>query len=123
MTIEVRANQDSRVAAVYADDAQLRASEPIPTVRAAARRPGLRLVQVLQTLFEGYADRPALGNRASTVATDPATGHAERALLPAFATTTYGDPSRLSPRSGTATTHRSAPVTWWQVSASPARTI
>ena len=41
--------------------------------------------------MDGYADRPALGMRASQVAADPATGRVERRLLPAFETTTYGE--------------------------------
>jgi len=75
MTIEVPADVLSqRVAALYDDDAEFRAAEPLPAVLAAARRPGLRLVQVLQTLMAGYADRPTLGMRAGEAAADPATG-------------------------------------------------
>jgi fatty acid CoA ligase FadD9 len=92
MTIELPADVLSqRVAALYDDDAEFRAAEPLPVVLAAARRPGLRLLQLLQTLMDGYADRPALGMRASEVAPDPATGRVERRLLPAFETTTYGE--------------------------------
>jgi len=51
-----------------------RGVEPVPAVRAAARRPRLRLVQALQTSMAGYADRPTLGMRAGEAAADPATG-------------------------------------------------
>jgi hypothetical protein len=54
----------SRVANPYATDPQFRAAEPIPAVSEAARRPGMRLAPALRTLVDGYADRPALGQRA-----------------------------------------------------------
>jgi fatty acid CoA ligase FadD9 len=57
----------------------------------AARRPGLRLAEILQTLVEGYADRPALGQRAREVVLDPATGRTTTRLLPSFETIRYGD--------------------------------
>ena len=47
-----------RVADLYAADAQFRAAQPDPDVIAAARRPGLRLAEVLQTLAGGAAARP-----------------------------------------------------------------
>jgi fatty acid CoA ligase FadD9 len=63
-----------RIAQLYASDPQFRAAEPIPDVIDAARRPGLRLPAILQTFVEGYADRPALGQRARELVLDPATG-------------------------------------------------
>jgi fatty acid CoA ligase FadD9 len=57
----------------------------------AARRPGLRLAPILQTLVEGYADRPALGQRARELVLDPATGRTTTRLLPSFETISYGD--------------------------------
>ena len=69
MTLDVHTDAVSkRIAALYAEDDEFRAAEPSPAVLAAARRPGLRLAQVLKTLMEGYADRPALGTRATAVA-------------------------------------------------------
>src|SRR3984885_3187726 len=62
-----------RVAQLHASDLQFQAAEPIPDVIDAARRPGLRLPEVIQTLFEGYADRPALGQRARELVVDPGT--------------------------------------------------
>src|SRR6202046_2964270 len=80
-----------RIAQLYASDPQLRAAEPIPAVIDAARRPGLRLPEVTETLVEGYRDRPALGQRARELVLDPATGRTTTRLLPTFETTSYGD--------------------------------
>jgi fatty acid CoA ligase FadD9 len=80
-----------RIAQLYASDPQFRAANPLPSVVDAARRPGLRLAQILQTLVEGYADRPALGERAREVVLDPATGRTTTRLLPSFETISYGD--------------------------------
>ncbi|MET0457572.1 MAG: carboxylic acid reductase [Mycobacterium sp.] len=73
-----------------ADDPQIVAAAPKPEVMAAARAAGLRLPEVLATLVEGYADRPALGRRARTLV-DDATGRRSVRLLPEFETVTYRD--------------------------------
>jgi fatty acid CoA ligase FadD9 len=80
-----------RIAQLYATDPQFRAAEPIPEVIDAARRPGLRLPAILQTFVEGYADRPALGQRARELVLDPATGRTTTRVLPSFETISYGD--------------------------------
>src|ERR1700684_3819716 len=80
-----------RVAQLYACDPQFQAAEPIPDVIDAARRPGLRLPEVIETLVKGYADRPALGQRARELVLDPATGRTVTRLLPTFETISYGD--------------------------------
>jgi fatty acid CoA ligase FadD9 len=80
-----------RIAQLYATDPQFRAAEPIPAVSEAARRPGIRLAPALRTLVAGYADRPALGQRASELVTDPATGRTSIRLLPRFDTISYLD--------------------------------
>src|ERR1700722_13540547 len=64
-----------RIAQLYASDPQLQAAEPIPDVIDAARRPGLRLPEVIETLVGGYADRPALGQRARELGLDAAAAH------------------------------------------------
>src|ERR1700677_4520118 len=71
-----------RVAQLYASDPQFQAAEPIPDVIDAARRPGLRLPEVIETLVEGYADRPALGQRARELVLDPTTGRTARGCCP-----------------------------------------
>jgi fatty acid CoA ligase FadD9 len=82
--------RSQRTAALYQGDDEIRASAPSPAVMDAARRPGLRLPQVIETMIEAYADRPALGRRATSVERDPATGRNEHRLLPEFETITYG---------------------------------
>ena len=72
-----------------AEDAQFRAAFPIESVVTAKREPGLRLVHVVQAVMEGYAERPALGQRVRESFTDPATGRTTLRLLPAFETVTY----------------------------------
>jgi fatty acid CoA ligase FadD9 len=71
-TQEVRVAR--RVADLYATDAQFAAAAPIPEVIEAARQPGLRLPELIEKLVVGYADRPALGQRARAVITDPVSG-------------------------------------------------
>jgi fatty acid CoA ligase FadD9 len=87
--------RDDRVARrtdqLYATDPQFRDARPIPEIIEAARRPGLRLNEVLQTLIEGYAERPALGHRVRELVTDPATGRMSARLLPQFETISYRD--------------------------------
>jgi fatty acid CoA ligase FadD9 len=78
-----------RIAELYASDGQFAAAEPDAAVLEAARRPGLRLNEVLQTFIDGYADRPALGQRARELVTDPATGRTSARLLPRFDAINY----------------------------------
>ena len=78
-----------RVAELFEMDPEFRASAPSDQVIQAACTPGLRLTEVLETFAEGYADRPALGQRARRLVTDPATGRTSFELLPKFETLTY----------------------------------
>ena len=80
-----------RIAALYAEDPQFRAAQPNTEVIEAARQPGLRLAEILETLVQGYAHRPALGERAREFTTDPVTGRTTARLLPMFETTSYGE--------------------------------
>jgi fatty acid CoA ligase FadD9 len=70
---------------------QFRAANPLRGVIEAARQPGLRLPAILQTFVDGYADRPAFGQRARELVVDPATGRTTTRLLPSFETISYGD--------------------------------
>src|SRR3984957_14787563 len=83
--------RERRIAHLYASDPQFRAANSLPDVIDAARRPGLRLPEVIETLVEGYADRPARGQRARELVLDPATGRTTTRLLPTFETISYGD--------------------------------
>ena len=76
---------------VSSEDAQFRDAQPIPEVVEAASRPGLRLTEIVATLVDGYADRPALGQRARELVTDSETGRTSTRLLPAFETISYRD--------------------------------
>lgn len=78
-----------RVAELFDSDAQFRAAAPIPDVVEAARTPGLRLTQVFETIVEGYADRPALGQRARELVTDVGSGLTSARLSPHFDTVSY----------------------------------
>src|SRR3984957_4153564 len=81
----------NRLERLRAADPQFRGSFPSETVVAAKRESGLRLAQVVQVVMEGYADRPALGQRARELVTDRGTGRKTLSLLPRFDTITYRD--------------------------------
>ncbi|MBV9089444.1 MAG: carboxylic acid reductase [Mycobacteriaceae bacterium] len=72
-------------------DAQVRDTRPLDTVAAAVIEPGRRLSQIVETVMRGYADRPALGQRAHELVTDRVTGRTSLRLLPEFETITYRD--------------------------------
>src|ERR1700755_260309 len=78
-----------RVAELFDSDAQFRAAAPVPEVIEAVCTPGLRLTEVLETIVEGYADRPALGRRARELVTDAGTGRTSVRLSAQFDTITY----------------------------------
>src|ERR1700737_1924673 len=69
-------------------DAQLIAVRPDPAVTAALDGPGVLLTDVIRTVMTGYADRPALGQRAVEFVTD-ASGRTVAELQPRFDTLTY----------------------------------
>ncbi|SOX54039.1 oxidoreductase [Mycobacterium ahvazicum] len=76
---------------LYAEDAQFSATRPDEHIAAAARAPGLRIGEVMATVLQGYADRPALGQRVREVTTDPATGRSTVNFLPRFETVSYAE--------------------------------
>ncbi|MGO9157782.1 carboxylic acid reductase [Mycobacterium sp.] len=80
---------DRRIEDLTANDPQFAAAKPDQAVAAALEQPGLRLPQIVQTVLEGYADRPALGQRAVEFFKDPKTGRTVLGLLPRFDTITY----------------------------------
>jgi hypothetical protein len=63
-----------RVADLYLTDTQFADAQPPAAVTAAIERPGLGLPVIVRTVMDGYADRPAVGTRASRLATGPKTG-------------------------------------------------
>jgi fatty acid CoA ligase FadD9 len=86
-----RERVSQRIGQLSSDEEQFRNATPDLSLQEAARRPGLRLPQILEMFVEGYADRPALGWRARSLTTDPATGRTTAQLLPRFDTMTYRD--------------------------------
>ncbi|MGF6885636.1 fatty acid CoA ligase FadD9 [Nocardia sp. GAS34] len=80
-----------RIQDLSATDAQFAAARPDEAITAAIQQPGLRLPQLVQTVMDGYADRPALGQRAVQFVTDPATGRTAAQLLARFETITYAE--------------------------------
>ena len=78
-----------RVENLSANDPQFAAAQPSPAVAAVLEQPGLRLPQIVQTVLEGYAERPALGQRAVEFVADPKTGRTVAELLTHFETITY----------------------------------
>ncbi|MGB9303620.1 MAG: carboxylic acid reductase [Mycobacterium sp.] len=78
-----------RVEDLLANDPQFAAAEPSPAVADALEQPGLRLPQIIQTVLEGYADRPALGQRVVEFVKNPKTGRTVLEVLPRFETITY----------------------------------
>ncbi|BBU23204.1 carboxylic acid reductase [Mycobacterium xenopi] len=90
MPMDTREDQlERRIAALTADDPQFAAARPDEAVATAVQRPGLRLPEVIETVLQGYADRPALGQRAVEFVKDPNTGRTSAHLLPRFDTITY----------------------------------
>ncbi|NMN96389.1 carboxylic acid reductase [Antrihabitans stalactiti] len=79
-----------RIAELYAAHQDIRDARPNPEVVAAIREPGMRLAQVIATVMERYADRPAVGQRAVELTTDAA-GRRSLRLLPEFHTISYGE--------------------------------
>ncbi|QEN14784.1 carboxylic acid reductase [Mycolicibacterium sp. ELW1] len=80
---------EQRVADLYATDPQFAAAAPDPQVTAAASQPGLPLSAIIKTVLDGYADRPAVGQRAVRFVEDPHTHRTTAELTPAFDTITY----------------------------------
>ncbi|MGK2879901.1 MAG: carboxylic acid reductase [Mycobacterium sp.] len=78
-----------RVAGLYSTDPQFAAARPSEAVSAAVDAPDLRLSEVVDTVLDGYADRPALGQRALRIVTDAQTGRTSAELLQHFDTITY----------------------------------
>src|SRR4051812_8228061 len=78
-----------RISDLYASDQQFADARPSEAVAHAIESPELRLPQIIQAVIDGYAERPALGQRAVEFVTDPTTGRTSADLLPRFDTITY----------------------------------
>jgi fatty acid CoA ligase FadD9 len=80
---------ERRIADLYANDRQFADARPSEAISATIGQPGLRLPQIVRTVMEGYAERPALAQRAIQFVNDPQTGRTSVELLPRFETTSY----------------------------------
>ncbi|CAN5705237.1 thioester reductase domain-containing protein [soil metagenome] len=80
-----------RIAELYANDAQFADARPSQAISDAVDRQGARLPEIVETIMTGYADRPALAQRALAIEADPATGRRVATLQPHFDTLTYGE--------------------------------
>ena len=70
-------------------DPQIGALYPDKTLVEKARAKDLSLGQIIDVFLEGYKERPALGERAYEVVTEPATNKTTRNYLPTYTTTSY----------------------------------
>jgi fatty acid CoA ligase FadD9 len=77
-----------RISDLYVTDQQFADARPSEAVAHAIEAPE-SLPQIVQTVIDGYADRPALGQRAVQFVTDASTGRTSAELLPRFDTITY----------------------------------
>jgi fatty acid CoA ligase FadD9 len=84
----------SRIAELFSTDRQFADAAPDAAVTDAIDTAGSRLPQIIETVFAGYHDRPALGQRVVQFVEDPQTGRTSAELLPEFDTLTYGELSR-----------------------------
>src|SRR5947208_12981507 len=94
-----------RISDLYATDQQFADARPSESVAGAIEAPDLGLPQIVRTILDGYADRPALGQRAVEFVTDPSTGRTTAQLLPRFDTITYRELSDRVDAVAAALTH------------------
>ncbi|MEC4764846.1 carboxylic acid reductase [Mycobacterium sherrisii] len=80
---------ERRIEELSASDPQFAAARPDPAIVEALEQPGLRLPQIIQIVLEGYADRPALGQRVLEFVKDPKTGRTVAEVVSRFETITY----------------------------------
>lgn len=75
------------------NDPEIRARTPRPEVTEAIKSPGLSYRQIIETVLQGYAERPALGSRRYEIETDRS-GRAVRRYTSEFDTITYAELER-----------------------------
>ncbi|MBU3064443.1 carboxylic acid reductase [Nocardia sp. NEAU-G5] len=82
------ARRQNRFEKLISSDAQLGSAQPDPAITAEPGDPDVLLTDVIRTVLNGYADRPALGQRAVEFVTG-ANGRTVAELQPRFDTLTY----------------------------------
>ncbi len=80
-----------RIEEVMKANPELAAAIPEPAVAEACSRPGQTLEQSIDAIFDGYADRPALGMRDYEIAEDATSGHRLRRYLPSYSAISFGE--------------------------------
>ncbi|MGB3353582.1 MAG: carboxylic acid reductase [Mycobacterium sp.] len=80
-----------RVADLQHTDPQFAQALPSDEISHAIEPRDVRLPALMQTVLDGYAERPALGQRAVHFVEDPRTGRTSAELLPHFDTVTYAE--------------------------------
>lgn len=85
---------ERRIASLYSTDRQFAQAAPDAAIVAAIDAPDMTLPSIVDTVFDGYAGRPALGQREIRFVTDSATGRTSAELLPSFQTLTYAEVSQ-----------------------------
>jgi fatty acid CoA ligase FadD9 len=85
---------ERRIASLYSTDHQFAQAAPDATIVAAIDAPDMTLPSIVDTVFDGYADRPALGQREIRFVTEPDTGRTSAELLPSFQTLSYAEVSQ-----------------------------
>ncbi|MFG1935176.1 AMP-binding protein, partial [Mycobacterium sp. NPDC048908] len=104
-TVTQEERLERRISDLYATDQQFADARPSESVAHAIEVADVRLPQIVRTVLDGYADRPALGQRAVEFVTDPSTGRTSASLLPRFETITYRELSDRVDAVATALTH------------------
>jgi fatty acid CoA ligase FadD9 len=90
MSIEIP-EVERRAEELAACDPEFAAARPDADVAAAIEAAGTRFVDVTKAVLDGYADRPALAQRAFELVNDPQTGRTSAKLLPWFSQVTYAE--------------------------------
>ena len=80
-----------RIADLHHNDPQFAKALPKEEISHAIEPHDVRLAALMQTVLDGYAERPALGQRAVHFVDDPRTGRTSAQLLPRFDTITYAE--------------------------------
>lgn len=80
-----------RIEDLMISDPQFHAALPLHEVNEEKLRSDLGLAEILAGVMQGYANRPAVGVRATELVLDQASGRTKRELLDHFETVTYGE--------------------------------
>ncbi len=86
-----RRRYGKRLAALSKSDSQLAGLFPDSDLREKAIKEGTTVERVIGILLDGYADRPAMGERRYEVLVDKGSNKQVRKYLPSYETITYGE--------------------------------